>query len=215
MVGFAVILSEAATATVIWGAQQENAANFFTLLGWVVSFPIGLFWLLISSVVGGTVVADTANGSKRVESWPPLEPMELLRSVLPFLVPLIASLVPAVLLTQMVINVGAPLWVVSWIVPLVRWMLLPVFLLSSMRAGSPWHLIHRPTIGLWKASPATRTFYVLSGLVVLMAYFANTASLSLGLCAAFPAGILQGFFWVLHARLIGLLLRNLEAESVD
>lgn len=214
-VGFAVILSEAATATVIWGAQQENAANLFSLLGWVVSFPIGLFWLFTSSVVGGTVVADTANGSKRVESWPPLEPIELMRAILPFLVPLIAALVPALLLTQMVINVGAPWWVVSWITPLVRWMLLPVFLLSSMRAGSPWHLLHRPTIELWKNSPATRTFYVLSAIVVFLAYLANAASLSLGMCVAVPAGALQGFLWVLNARLLGLLLRNLEEEAVS
>ena len=213
VVGFAVILSEAATATVIWGAQQENAANLFSLLGWVVSFPIGLFWLFTSSVVGGTVVADTANGSKRVESWPPLEPIELMKAVLPFLVPLIAALVPALLLTQMVINVGAPWWAVSWITPLVRWMLLPVFLLSSMRAGSPWHLLHRPTIELWKSSPATRTYYVLSGIVVFLAYLANAASLSLGLCVALPAGALQGFLWVLNTRLLGLLLRNLEEAA--
>lgn len=187
--------------------QSSGIATTFALAGSTVAWGV---LLSVKSVVGATVVIDSANRNPRIESWPEFNVGALLSQGLLYFIPSLIAAVPAGLLGEVAYFVGLPTFI--WI-PLSLFLEMAIispFLLSAIRNGSPLHLFDPEIFATIKTEG--RTWAI--GICMLMALVVVEAislllSLYLGICFGLFGCIFLALSWGLQVRVIGILGRRL------
>jgi DNA-directed RNA polymerase subunit M/transcription elongation factor TFIIS len=191
-------------ASIRW-AQQGGGIWFFALLGCV-----GLVALAAGggAVIFGTclnIVQHTADGNERIADWPEFAPGDRVFESLSAWMAVFYSMTPGMILEMVLGFPGGWFWLV---LGLSVYLLFPVVQLSILESGSLATPFSQEVLkSMREESLLWITYYVFTGLSVILVAACSTAAATLG--AHFLVLVVLGVFWafvlVMTYRLLGRL----------
>ncbi len=226
-IGLACEIQLAATLNALVRVQGNPFDQFLSAFMFAFCLVFGGATLFVSSVYLLAVLQDTAIGRDAIESWPEGFFVDWIADGLFVVVPLSLSIMPGVLLAQLVLCVGATPELYTETVAvcgtLSAFVAFPFLMLSSMEAGSAFVPVSRRIRRSLLLLPrGWLKFYVLSGGMAVAGLAAAAFAFSARLVVSLAAMVLLAAILMLYFRLLGRLawccreaVAEAETEEVE